>query len=62
MNMLIFFVKKAFSGCKSQIFVNGYRIDGRETEFDSLSDAPPLPLPRYKAQLPYHLFLYVILT
>ena len=30
MNMLKFFEKKAFNGCKSQIFVIGYRIDGRE--------------------------------
>ena len=36
--MLKFFEKKAFSGCKSQIFVIGYRIVGRETEFGSRSD------------------------
>ena len=32
------FYKKAVSGCKSQIFVIGYRVVGRETELDSLSD------------------------
>ena len=31
------FQKKAFDGCKSQIFVIGYRIVGRETELGSLS-------------------------
>ena len=36
--MLRFFGKKAFGGCKSQIFVNAYRINGRETELGSLSD------------------------
>ena len=35
--MLRFFGTKAFGGCKSQLFVIGYRIAGRETEF-SLSD------------------------
>ena len=39
MNMLRFFGKKAFGGCKSQIFFIGYRIVGRETELGSLSDA-----------------------
>ena len=39
MNMLRFFEKKAFGGCKSQIHVIGYRIAGRETELGSLSDA-----------------------
>ena len=37
MIMSRFFEKKAFSGCKSQIFVNGYRIAGYETELVSLS-------------------------
>ena len=32
------FRKKAFGGCKSQIFVNGYRIAERETQLGSLSD------------------------
>ena len=36
--MLVFFGKKAFGVCKSQIFVIGYRKAGRETELDSLSD------------------------
>ena len=36
--MLRFFEKKAFGGCKSQIFVVGYQIVGRETELGSLSD------------------------
>ena len=36
--MLIFFEKKAFGGCKSQIFVIEYRIAGRKTELGSLSD------------------------
>ena len=38
MNMLRFFGTKAFGGCKSQLFVIGYRIAGRETELGSLSD------------------------
>ena len=38
MNMLRFFEKKGFGGCKSQKFVIGYRIVGRETELGSLSD------------------------
>ena len=37
MNMLRFFGKKAYGGCKSQIFVIGYQIAGRETELGSLS-------------------------
>ena len=32
------FKKTAFGECKSQIFVIGYKIAGRETELDSLSD------------------------
>ena len=38
MNMLRFFGKKAFGGCKSQTFVFGYQIAGGETELGSLSD------------------------
>ena len=36
--MLRFLKKKHFGGCKSQIFVIGYRIFERETELGSLSD------------------------
>jgi len=35
--MLRFFYKKAFCGCKSQIFVFGNRIAGREKELGSLA-------------------------
>ena len=38
MNMLRFFGKKAFGGCKSQIFTIEYQFAGRETELVSLSD------------------------
>ena len=36
--MLTFFEKKAFGGCKSQIFDVGYRIVGRETTLGSHPD------------------------
>ena len=37
--MLRFFEKKAFGGCKSQIFVIGYRFAGPETELGTHSSS-----------------------